>query len=199
MFFDLQIKSFETNEIFYNSIDLKSEACKSEACPLEISDEDQENIEFLTNTLNCLHFYMDEFKFSKVLKNALKRMKKGEYAEIICHDLKLINKGFDYEIFKQIKNETEFKSIRYLIKLYNFTEGKNSFTMTLDEKIENAKRKKEIGVQLIKNGFFKRGLKCFGNINTYFDLGQFSSAETEIIKDVIFNFKKGNKLKFCIA
>lgn len=190
MFFDLQIKSFETNEIYYNSLDLKSEPYKSEAFPLEISDENQENTEFLTNTLNCLRFYVDEFKFSKVLKNALKRMKKGEYAEIICHDLNLVNKGFDYEIFQQIKNKAELKSIRYLITLYNFTEGKNTFTMTLDEKIENAKRKKEIGVQLIKNGFFKRGLKCFGNINTYFDLGQFSEEEKEVIKDVIFYLRK---------
>jgi hypothetical protein len=30
--------------------------------------------------------------------------------------------------------------------MWNFSEGKNSFTMTVDEKVENAIRKKEIGV-----------------------------------------------------
>ena len=56
--------------------------------------------------------------------------------------------------------------------------------MTLDEKIENAKRKKEIGLELIKKTQFKRALKSFENINSYFELGSFSKEDVELIKSV---------------
>ena len=72
--------------------------------------------------------------------------------------------------------------------------------MSVDEKIENAIRKKEIGVRLISEKEFKRALKTFKNVNSFFDLGKFSEEDHIRIKSVryihlitlniFWNFKK---------
>lgn len=170
------------SQLIYDSWPLKPEKMKSQVFPLNFTEEEEEDFNFLINEVKPLCMYLDEFKFSKVLKTALKRIKKGEIAEVICDDLKLINKGIDLEALEQ--SEIHPKRVSYLIKMYNFSEGKNTFTMTLDEKIENAKRKKEIGLELIKKTQFKRALKSFENINSYFELGSFSKEDVELIKSV---------------
>jgi len=180
MYFDMQIRA--DSQLIYDSWPLKPEKMKSQVFPLNFTEEEEEDFNFLINEVKPLCMYLDEFKFSKVLKTALKRIKKGEIAEVICDDLKLINKGIDLEALEQ--SEIHPKRVSYLIKMYNFSEGKNTFTMTLDEKIENAKRKKEIGLELIKKTQFKRALKSFENINSYFELGSFSKEDVELIKSV---------------
>lgn len=182
MYFDMQIRA--DSELIYDSWAMKPEKFSSEAFPPNFSEDDEENFLFLADELKSLAIYLDEFRFSKVLKAALKRMKKGEVAEIICSDLTLVNKGIDLEILE--KHGGKPQRLSYFIKLYNFVEGKNAFTMTLEEKIDNAKRKKPIGLDLIKQGHLKRALKCFENINTYFELGSFTKEENELIKNVYF-------------
>lgn len=180
MYFDLQMRA--DSKLIYDSWELKEEVFKKEKFPTNFDENQEENFEFLMNDLKAVNIYLDEFKMSKVLKTSLKRMKKGEIAEIICEDLNLVNKGIDKEILDKL--DFKPKQLKYLIKLYNFVEGKNAFTMTLEEKIENAKRKKQIGLDLIKQSQFKRALKSFENVNTYFELGNFDKEEIILIKDV---------------
>ena len=85
------------SQLIYDSWPLKPEKMKSQVFPLNFTEEEEEDFNFLINEVKPLCMYLDEFKFSKVLKTALKRIKKGEIAEVICDDLKLINKGIDLE------------------------------------------------------------------------------------------------------
>ena len=189
MHFDMQIRA--DSKLIFDSWASKQEKFKEKPFPVNFSEEEEESFAFLNDELKPLSIYLDEFKFSKVLKTALKRMKKGEVAEVICQDLTLVNKGMDLEALQ--KSGEQPKTMVYLIKLYNFSEGKNTFTMTVEEKVDNAKRKKQIGLELIKLGQWKRALKSFENINTYFELGSFNKEELELIKNVmIFFFKKLN-------
>lgn len=43
--------------------------------------------------------------------------------------------------------------------------------MSIDEKIFNGKRKKEIGVKMIEKKEYKKALKIFENTNSLFELG----------------------------
>jgi hypothetical protein len=65
--------------------------------------------------------------------------------------------------------------------------------MTVDEKLENAIRKKEIGIKLISEKEFKRALKIFQNINSFFDLGKFTEDDLKRIKPVLY--KKNKRIK----
>ncbi len=85
--------------------------------------------------------HLDEYGMSKALKHALKRMKIDEIARIECNDKKLISHGRDYDIIVKALQEVP-PTVEYIVRLYTFTEGKNTFNMTIDEKIENAQRKK---------------------------------------------------------
>lgn len=77
-------------------------------------------------------------------------MKKQEYSVLECRDKSLIQYGQDCEIIKEKCNGAVPDFVKYHIKLYNFTDGKNTFSMTIDDKIEQAQRKKVVGVKLIK-------------------------------------------------
>lgn len=83
--------------------------------------------------------YIDDPDISKLLKNALLRTKKQELALFYCGNVpELVRKeNFDGKLMKPLP-----KRIYYYIKVYDFTEGKNNFTMNIDEKIEQAIRKK---------------------------------------------------------
>ena len=181
MYFDMQIRTGDS-KLIYDSWATKDEFYRDQHFPANFGEEKEENSDFLENDLKTIVIYLDEFKLSKVLKTGLKRMKKGEIAEIICNDLTLVNKGIDKEVLDGLSETPTL--LRYMIKLYKFSEGKNTFTMTLEEKLENAKRKKPIGLELIKQANYKRALKSFQNINTYFELGSFNKEELETIKNV---------------
>lgn len=83
-------------------------------------------------------YYLDELKISKLLKNSLRRMKKQEYAILECRDKTLVQYGRDYDIIHAHCGGAIPEYIVYYVKLYNFTDGKNTFSMTIDEKIEQA-------------------------------------------------------------
>jgi hypothetical protein len=85
---------------------------------------------------------LDEPTISKCLKHVLKKMKKNEISNIEITDNTLVRFGKDFEILKEKFGDNIPKKFNYLIKVYNFTEGKNTFNMTIDEKCEHAIRKK---------------------------------------------------------
>lgn len=50
---------------------------ESEGCDQELKGKKDENqIDFLEKQTNCLKYYLDELKISKLLKNSLSKMKK---------------------------------------------------------------------------------------------------------------------------
>ena len=73
-------------------------------------------------------------KISKMLKHGLRLMKKQEFSSLECTDPTLIKYGRDDDILiKQVGSIPQ--NVKYIVKLYTFTEGKNTFNMTIDEKI----------------------------------------------------------------
>lgn len=67
------------------------------------------------------------------MRLSLLRMKKRELSIIRCFDTKdLVKCGIDYEGLKGIVN----KELIYVIYVHDFSEGKNNFSMNIDEKIE---------------------------------------------------------------
>ena len=62
--------------------------------------------------------------------------------------------------------------------------------MSVDEKLENSIRKKEIGLRLISEKEFKRALKTFQNVNSFFDLGKFTEDDLNRIKPVLHFINK---------
>ena len=49
-----------------------------------------------------------------------------------------------------MKLEAIPETVFLVVRIYNFTEGRNCFNMELDEKVEESRRKKAIGVRLLK-------------------------------------------------
>jgi FK506-binding protein 4/5 len=93
--------------------------------------------------------HLDEYKMSKMVKHCLMRMKKNEIARLVCNDKTLIQLGRDHDVIVKHLGAVP-DVVEYVVRLYSFTEGKNTFNMTIDEKIEQAQRKKQVGVMLIK-------------------------------------------------
>lgn len=91
------------------------------------NDEDEEP------SKGSLSLYIDDLKVSKLMRLALLRMKKRELSIIRCYETKdLIKNGIDYEGMKGMIE----KELIYVIYVHTFSEGKNNFSMTIDEKIE---------------------------------------------------------------
>jgi len=164
IFFNYEIYDLSNNHKIYSSSDME----------IELEDETWKDLDKLRDSNLCYRCYLDEYKISKVLKNCLKVTKKMEIAEARVFDVaKYVTYGDDYhQIIKYNPNLEQLK-LKYIIKLYNFTEGKNAFTMTIDEKIFHGSRKKEIAVAQLKAGNYKKALKIFEHINSYFDIGKF--------------------------
>ena len=98
--------------------------------------------------MKCVSYYLDDYKISKVLSNSIKRMKKLEYSEIFVSDPTLVKFGEDFDILmKKLGSIPEH--IVYKVKCYYFTEGKSTFNMTIEDKIEAAIRIKAVGLRLI--------------------------------------------------
>jgi len=163
IFFTYQVFNMENNSLIYSSSDTD----------FDIEDPTWKDIDKLRES-DCYRCYLDEYRVSKLLKHCLKVTKKMEIAEVVVLDpAKYVQYGDDYnEIVKRCENFTNVK-LKYVIKLYNFTEGKNAFTMTVDDKVFHALRKKEIALAQLKSGNVKKALKVFENVNSYFDLGKF--------------------------
>ncbi|KRX10355.1 hypothetical protein PPERSA_00835 [Pseudocohnilembus persalinus] len=127
-------------------------------------------------------YHLDDFKLSKLLKHSLRRMKKGEVSNIYCYNSDgLIKNGRDFEIIKEKCGDVP-KNIIYILKCIDYTEGRNNFNMTIDEKISHSVRKKQVGVTLIKEyKNYKKALKYFEAINAYFEYGTFYEEDKKAI------------------
>lgn len=67
-----------------------------------------------------------------MLKEAIKRMKPAEVAEIECRNKEMFQYGTDFEEYKALlKVEVIPETIFLAVRVYNFTEGKNCFNMDL--------------------------------------------------------------------
>lgn len=108
------------------------------------------------------------------MRKALTRMKKNELAIIKCFDTTgLITNGVDYEGLKGIIP----KQLIYIIHVFDFSEGKTNFSMSVDEKIEQAVRKRQVGLKWISSNNFKKALNVFKTINAFFDYGTFTEED----------------------
>lgn len=112
--------------------------------------------------LNCRKNYLDDYSVSKMLKEAIKRMKPAEVAEIECRNGEMFTYGTDYEEYKlHLKVEQPPPVVFLMVRVYNFTEGRNCFNMELEEKVVESRRKKAIGVKLLKEGNIPKALQTF--------------------------------------
>ena len=116
-----------------------------------------------------LKFYLDEFILSEMMFELIKSMKKREICEVLVYDLKYIQYGKDFDAIQKsgfIPNHNEH--LIYKVILYNFSGQKNAFNMTAEEKVSMAKRKKIVGVNLLKQKDYIRALKIFEHLNSLF-------------------------------
>ncbi|EGR27393.1 hypothetical protein IMG5_196630 [Ichthyophthirius multifiliis] len=107
----------------------------------QVKNSNMSKIEFLENQKNCWKYILDEYKISKLLQKTLRRMKKSEECQIECKDNIYIQYGDDFKIIKEKCENQIPQSIVYYIKLFDFTDSKNTYTMTIDEKFNKVKEK----------------------------------------------------------
>ncbi|CAD8151831.1 unnamed protein product [Paramecium octaurelia] len=176
--FDMWIYSMSTDpypkkeNLLYSSTDEDPIYDRIEA--KKHNDEDEEPSQ------GSLSLYIDDLKVSKLMRLALLRMKKRELSIIRCYETKdLIKNGIDYEGMKGMIE----KELIYVIYVHTFSEGKNNFSMTIDEKIEQAIRKKQIGLKWISQQNYRKALKVFKTINAYFDYGTFTEDDKEKMRE----------------
>ena len=129
MFFDLIIYDDNNNEIYSS---LKENNRVSECFPPEMDPNDQRDFEYLIK-YKCLAFYLDEYKFSRVLRHCLKSMKRGEYSTLRCKNLQLIKYGLDFDVLSKINQKP--KELLYKIKLYHFRDVNIIFSFSLPKNI----------------------------------------------------------------
>lgn len=181
-------KPEKMSEIFYNyeiyDYVTGSKIFSTPGFGFEPSHDEYKDLEFLKKSGKCQYLYLDEFSISKPLKRALKLIKKLEVAEMRILNTKHLTYGQDYEEVKKAYPNLENVKLKYIIEVYNFSEGKNSFTMTIDEKIFHAKRKREIALLKLKEGNVKKALKIFENINSFFDIGDFLEKDRVNVRPV---------------
>ena len=150
-------KAEDNSEIFFNYriTDKRTNTEIYSSGPLDIDEEAKAQLS-KTDTAReydkCVTLYLDEYKVSRMLKNVLKRMKKMERASVAINNFRYIKFGEDYEQIAKHPDilSRESADLQYDIYLYYFVEGKNTFTMTMAEKMSHALRKKAIGVGKIK-------------------------------------------------
>lgn len=155
-------KAEDNSEIFlnYRIVDATTNQELYSSGPVDLDQVDEETRKELSNPATiktsdkCVRLYLDEYRTSRMFKNVLKRMKKMERAEIRVKTFDFIKFGDDYE---QLLKHPDILSrdpadLLYDVHVFFFVEGKNSFTMTLAEKMSHALRKKEIGLIRIKVG-----------------------------------------------
>lgn len=70
--------------------------------------------------------------------------------------------------------------ITYLIKLWYFNEGHNTFTLEMDERKQLYETKKKIAVEFVKNEDYKRALKLFEKCHQLCVSGVFDEDKKQI-------------------
>lgn len=127
---------------------------------LRINENNLESTEYVEE-LDCKKYFIDEFELSKGMMLCLKDMKKNEEVELRINNMRYFKYGDDY---KEVKSYLRKKSQRitkdlklvYRIRMYNFTQNINTFTMSFDTKVIVANRKKDLATKYIKEGFYKK-------------------------------------------
>lgn len=120
-------KPENNSEIFFNYeiYDLKNGTKIYTSSEKEIDLEDQiwKDIDTFRDSGLSYKCFLDEYRISKLLKNCLKMSKKMEICEIsIFNPTRYLQYGDDYnEVIKYNKNIDQLQ-LKYIIKLYNFTE-----------------------------------------------------------------------------
>jgi len=175
VFLNFRILNMHSGEVVYSTLG-------EQDFTTVFTDEETRDFEGLRNSGKCFKAYLDEYRLSRTLKNVIRRMKKHEKAEVMVRGDRYVKYGRDYEELKEKNLVGPVCELRYEVVLYSFTEDKNGFTMNISEKMFHAQRKKEIALQQYNKGNYKKSLKLFETINSYFDLGTFSEADKENIK-----------------
>lgn len=88
-----------------------------------------------------------------------------------CHNLQLVQYGDDYKNALELYGGKIPQPLRFRIKLFNFTEGKTAYNMSVEEKLFHSDRKRKVGIQLLNSNHFHKARKEFEEINTYFEYG----------------------------
>jgi len=146
------------------------------------TEDQRKDFEYLRNSNQCVRVYQDEYKISRMLRQTIKRMKKMETSDIIVKGFNYIKYGLDFDALAAKHEVGLVAELKYTVIFYTFTEDKSGFTMTIDEKLFHAQRKRDIALQQFSKGNFKRSQKVFEIINSYFDLGAFSEEERLRVK-----------------
>ena len=150
-------KAEDNSEVFFNYRIIDVTTNKELYCSGEMNPDEEllavlSNPETVRTSNKCLRLFLDEYKISRMMKHVIRKMKKVERSEVLVHSLRYMTYGQDLEAisaFPEIMGRTE-ANLKYEIYVFYFVEGKNSFTMTMDEKMAHAERKKEIGVTQLK-------------------------------------------------
>jgi hypothetical protein len=78
------------------------------------------------------HNYLDEYRVSKMMKRILFRVKPLEIAEVVCRRPELVAYGEDYKELVELGGGEIRFPVRFRIKMFNFTEGKTAYNMTIE-------------------------------------------------------------------
>ena len=121
-------------------------------------------------------------------------MKKLEKSEISINSFDCLKYGQDYEAIKKYLenkgvdlNDENLKTnkIVYVVTLNYFVEGKNTFTIKLDDRKEFIKRKKELATTLLKKENYKKALKILKTVIEYCTLGLFNEDQNVFKAELI--------------
>ena len=127
-----------------------------------------------------------EYDISQMLQKSLMIMKKFEKATLFIHNPVHLKYGADYEVivdYLQKQHALEGKvlteeflaknglKLTYEVRVYFFTEGKNNFTVTSEERLDHIQRKKKLVEKLIKQGLPKKALKVLKMIQELCNYG----------------------------
>lgn len=126
-------------------------------------------------------------------------MKKLEKAKILINDFGKLQYGFDFDILKDFFQKKGFSvsdnfikpveyKIEYTVSLYFFVEGKNTFTIKIDDRKEFISRKKLIGARLIKINLPKKALKLFKTVIEYSSQGMFEEDKHIFKPDLLSGY-----------
>ena len=90
---------------------------------IELEDNVWKDLDQLRESDLSYKCYLDGYKISKVIKKCLEVTKKMEIAEALVLDVaKYITYGDDYQQILKYNPNLEQLKLKYVIKLYNFTE-----------------------------------------------------------------------------
>lgn len=149
--------------------------------------------------------YLSEYTFSKALQRSLQLMRKGEKATVEVIHFKHIGYGEDFASIKEFLNksvgiagdtfqpetlrELDVKIV-YRVQMRFFAEGRNNFTLSLEEKENHIRRKRGVAEKLITQKEHKKALKVLKTIRGLCITGSFDEDKATLqrfLKPVVLN------------